>query len=439
MAIGSLSGRSTHGPGHGRRTVLSHRPSTSLRQKTKSNVKADADTEHPSASRPDIDELRKKRLGYYSLPASERRRETTSSWLLAKPKTRTTTSTSTGKAASSEQKRRRRRHRSGSDKAGKKVTTERGGSQELVYGLSERAAGPNDSVRLRSSSSDKRSKHISSTTRRELPVVVEDELTPEDSISQVGLAKSPERRKTTSSGTSLKRSSTTPAKLLTIKEGETEARVATPVSRKSSKRDSTPSLLGLWRRNSVASGPPQPRLVECLTCAADDVPSTQSAKLACGHRMCHDCLKRVFEMSVKDPAHMPPKCCTHDHIPLKHVDSLFDLKFKMLWNRKYQEYSTKNRIYCPNSRCSEWIKPKHFHSSGGRKYAQCPRCTTKVCTLCNGKMHKARECPKDPEIAKLVEQAKEKGWQSCYSCHAMVELKEGKIISDSAQTIVSMC
>jgi len=40
-------------------------------------------------------------------------------------------------------------------------------------------------------------------------------------------------------------------------------------------------------------------------------------------------------------------------------------------------------------------------------------------------MHKSRECPKDPEIAKLIEQAKERGWQRCFNCNSMVELKEG--------------
>lgn len=122
---------------------------------------------------------------------------------------------------------------------------------------------------------------------------------------------------------------------------------------------------------------------------------------------------------------MPPKCCTDAHIPLKHVDKLFDTKFKILWNRKFQEYHTKNRIYCPAPRCGEWIKPSHIHTHQGRKYALCPRCKTKVCTTCNHKAHKSSECPQDPEIAKLVEQAKEKGWQRCYKCKAFVERGEG--------------
>jgi len=136
-------------------------------------------------------------------------------------------------------------------------------------------------------------------------------------------------------------------------------------------------------------------------------------------------------MSVTDPAHMPPTCCTSDHIPLKHVDKLFDVKFKVKWNKKYQEYTTKNRIYCPARGCGEWIKPANIHVetsggvNGGRKYGKCQRCRTKVCVTCNGKWHTGRECPKDESTTRFAEIAKEAGWQRCYNCSAMVELKEG--------------
>ncbi|KZF21187.1 hypothetical protein L228DRAFT_248965 [Xylona heveae TC161] len=167
--------------------------------------------------------------------------------------------------------------------------------------------------------------------------------------------------------------------------------------------------------------------VACLTCAADDVPMSKSAKLACGHRMCHECLKRVFTMSISDPQHMPPRCCTQDHIPLRHVDRLFNDKFKMQWNKKYQEYTTKNRIYCPTRGCGEWIRPGNIQidSSSGRKYGKCSRCKTKICCLCNAKWHTRRECPNDEETKRFIEVAKQEGWQRCFNCKAMVELKEG--------------
>ena len=147
--------------------------------------------------------------------------------------------------------------------------------------------------------------------------------------------------------------------------------------------------------------------------------------------MCFSCLRRIFNLSVTDPQHMPPTCCTADVIPLKHVDRLFDNKFKNLWNQKYQEYTTKNRIYCPARKCGEWIKPANIHTdtSGGtnhgRKYGKCQRCGTKVCCLCNNRWHTSRECPKDAATQEFIRIAKKEGWQRCYNCKATVELKEG--------------
>ncbi|KAI9683887.1 MAG: hypothetical protein M1829_004222 [Trizodia sp. TS-e1964] len=175
---------------------------------------------------------------------------------------------------------------------------------------------------------------------------------------------------------------------------------------------------------------PPPKMVECLTCMSE-ISEVKASKLSCGHRMCRDCLKRIFNMSITDPQHMPPRCCTQEHIPLKHVDRLFDDKFKIKWNKKFQEYTTKNRMYCPMRGCGEWIKPANIQidTSGGRhtgrKFGKCSRCKTKVCCKCNGKWHAGKDCPNDEETAKFVEVAKEKGWKRCHNCSAMIELQEG--------------
>ncbi|KAF1932921.1 uncharacterized protein M421DRAFT_252815 [Didymella exigua CBS 183.55] len=207
---------------------------------------------------------------------------------------------------------------------------------------------------------------------------------------------------------------------------------ASPVVRSYSTREHPP------RRNSggifsiFRPGPRSPPIkevqrVDCLVCMNDDLPIARTARLACGHRMCHACLKRQFTLSVKDPQHMPPRCCTKEHIPLKHVDRLFDDKFKRLWNQKFEEYTATKNLYCPAKGCGEWIKPSKIKvdMATGRKYARCGRCNTKVCVRCSSKYHTRRDCPKDDETARLVQMAKEKGWQRCYNCKAVVELKEG--------------
>lgn len=164
--------------------------------------------------------------------------------------------------------------------------------------------------------------------------------------------------------------------------------------------------------------------VECVICMGD-VQSKQAPKLKCGHRMCHACLKRNFELSLTDPQLMPPRCCTEDRISLRHVDRLFDLQFKKVWNRKYAEFTTQNRLYCPSKRCGEWIKPSLIRREGNRQSARCGSCSTKVCVACNGKWHSSFDCPRDEETQRFLNQAKEEGWQRCHSCKAMVERKQG--------------
>ena len=234
-----------------------------------------------------------------------------------------------------------------------------------------------------------------------------------------------------------------------IRRSSTLHSTATPVSRTVSvslpsppQRRSTGLLASLFRppRSPAASHKEAPRYayetvwerclflrVECLVCMMDDVPAAKTAKLACGHRMCHACLRRQFLLSVNDPQHMPPTCCSAEHIPLRHVEKLFDDKFKRLWNHKYQEYTTANRLYCPTKGCGEWIKPSKIRSDPtyGRKYARCSRCHTKICVLCNAKFHTRRQCPRDEETNRIVQMAKDKGWQRCFNCKTMVELKEG--------------
>ncbi|KAI5921662.1 hypothetical protein F4810DRAFT_327121 [Camillea tinctor] len=185
--------------------------------------------------------------------------------------------------------------------------------------------------------------------------------------------------------------------------------------------------LGGFFAPAVHQQPPEknPKTVECVVCL-DDLPSKEAPKLKCGHRMCKTCLKRAFKLSVKDPQQMPPKCCTSECIPLKHVDKLFKDEFKRTWNRKFAEFSTRNRVYCPAKKCGEWIKPDRIHRHrNGRKIAKCSKCGTRVCCACNNKWHESKHCPADAATNALLQDAKQHGWQRCFRCKSMVELKEG--------------
>jgi hypothetical protein len=240
-----------------------------------------------------------------------------------------------------------------------------------------------------------------------LPGLSEKEVTPDDSISQVATRAYQPRPRTVVRERTPPKSHALPAVVeeeVRRPSPENVSPVKPPKKRRESFIDS------IFRKKP--SSDTSTKRVECLTCS-DELPPNKTAKLSCGHRMCHSCLKRLFRMAVNDPAHMPPRCCTADHIPLSHVEDLFDLKFKVNFNKKYDEY------------CGIWIRPSNFHTEKGRKCATCPKCKTKACTLCAGKFHRSTDCPKDPEIARLVQQAEKEGWKRCYQCNAMVELREG--------------
>ncbi len=134
--------------------------------------------------------------------------------------------------------------------------------------------------------------------------------------------------------------------------------------------------------------------VSCWACSSDDVLISRSAKLACSHRVYHSCLRDTFRKSISDRAYMPPKCCTSNPIPLKHVDRLFDSRFKKTLNRKSQEFNTHDSIYCPAHDCGEWIKQMYITvEDRGRKVGKCQHCDTRVCCTCKSKMHSSRDCP----------------------------------------------
>ena len=199
------------------------------------------------------------------------------------------------------------------------------------------------------------------------------------------------------------------------------------------KRSERPaSIMGSLFGAPKHSGPPKPeKKVECLTCLTDE-PLSKTTHLPCGHNLCNACMKRLFNLSITDPTQMPPKCCDPSKpIELTKIEHLFDRSFKRKWNKKFAEYTTKNRLYCPTRGCGAWIEPRYIFldrsagPNGGRRYGVCKSCKTRVCCTCNNKYHTSRECPKDPATQEFLKTAKEQGWQRCYSCKATVELVHG--------------
>jgi hypothetical protein len=103
-----------------------------------------------------------------------------------------------------------------------------------------------------------------------------------------------------------------------------------------------------------------------------------SPTLPCGHRICNGCLKNKFKASLTDRVLMPPRCCTDQHIDLKHVDRLLSVEFKKKWNRKFREFKTEDPLYCPHPTCGEWISPNYIKAEKNQRVGRCRFCETEV-------------------------------------------------------------
>lgn len=189
---------------------------------------------------------------------------------------------------------------------------------------------------------------------------------------------------------------------------------------------------------------PEPEPVSCIICLTD-YPPRETTLLPCKHRMCNACIRRAFELSMRDPQHMPPRCCSSTQaIPSKAVSHLFTPSFLARWRQRRRELaiSPQKRLYCPARGCSArnggtqvWIPPENIrpsHSAPPRRKAICPRCQERVCADCGRLWHGKQACStgaskqdEEKEREAFAALARDKGWKRCVGCAAMVERNEG--------------
>lgn len=156
----------------------------------------------------------------------------------------------------------------------------------------------------------------------------------------------------------------------------------------------------------------------CTVCE-DYRAASDLASCPCSHEYCHGCLSRLFDLATVDESLFPPRCCQQPILVDDHLEVLGPAlvgKFKA----KALELSTPNRTYCHRPECSTFIPPQYIQDG----VATCVRCSGETCISCKGARH-ARDCPQDKATQDVLRLAKENGWQSCYSCHRLVELGIG--------------
>lgn len=147
------------------------------------------------------------------------------------------------------------------------------------------------------------------------------------------------------------------------------------------------------------------------------------------------CLTQLFELASKDETLFPARCCKIA-IRIEDVGELVDAHVLENYRNKAAEYTTKNRLYCPNPRCSRFLgsadeATSQVASSSTSRAAPvtiCQDCKTHICVACKSYSHPVGTIcygDQDKDSKELLSLAEEVGWRRCLDCHALVELSHG--------------
>jgi hypothetical protein len=158
--------------------------------------------------------------------------------------------------------------------------------------------------------------------------------------------------------------------------------------------------------------------INCTSCI-EDIPATDVAHLPCGHDYCGPCILQLFNTSLVDETLFPPHCCKQ-LIPPAEFHTFLAPELIESYAKKKQELETADRTYCSDPACSIFMRPENIAGD----CATCPECKKVTCTMCKAPAHKG-DCPPDETLQKVLELAKEAGWQRCSSCKAMVSITMG--------------
>lgn len=106
-----------------------------------------------------------------------------------------------------------------------------------------------------------------------------------------------------------------------------------------------------------------------------------------------DCLESTFRGAIKEKgAFSPPSCC--GLIQLHTVLDRLDSKTASEYRRKFKEWMTKNKVYCPVPTCSAFIAPEdiELEKSSTITGFECPSCKTDICGKCHQLSHGEDSC-----------------------------------------------
>ncbi|EUC55666.1 IBR finger protein, putative [Rhizoctonia solani AG-3 Rhs1AP] len=173
--------------------------------------------------------------------------------------------------------------------------------------------------------------------------------------------------------------------------------------------------------SSILRLPPGRSSVDCVICGDY---TNQAFQAPCGCFYDRQCLTDLFDKATVDESLFPPRCCSQQ-ISFTQVRSILSPQLVQKFETKSEEFKTPNRVYCHNSTCSRFLGPAA--TTEREKSARlCTQCWRTTCSFCKSASHASHvPCETDTAAQQVLALGRQEGWQSCPSCHHMVELDTG--------------
>ncbi|EOA25749.1 hypothetical protein CARUB_v10019111mg [Capsella rubella] len=192
------------------------------------------------------------------------------------------------------------------------------------------------------------------------------------------------------------------------------------------------------------------RKTTCTICLDDNIDTNQMFCVEkCRHEFCSKCVERHIEVRLLEGSviRCPAYRCK-SKLTWRSCAHLLTPKLKKMWQERIKEdkIPIKNRVYCPNPRCSALMSNELSKSAKIWRYLsistkearvrrQCFECGQLLCIKCKVPWHSDLSCndykrlgpnPTEDDI-KLKALANKQLWRQCGNCQEMIERSEGCI------------
>ncbi|KAK3328727.1 hypothetical protein B0H66DRAFT_519 [Apodospora peruviana] len=175
-----------------------------------------------------------------------------------------------------------------------------------------------------------------------------------------------------------------------------------------------------WAAGRPSTNKTEKKQRECVACTEKFLFFDLASCAGCAHEYCRDCLQSVFEVSLTDDSYFPPRCCRQP-MTIESCRPYLPSGLVERFRAKKMELDTPNRTYCSKPACSAWVPLQSIVAD----LATCQKCNSKTCVFCKGPFHGTATCPQDASAQALLDLAAQEGWQRCYNCKRVVELRTG--------------